>query len=204
MRAGRLAERLIRLACRGLPEPDRAVRYREWTAEAAAILNDPGTRSRTRCKVRALLFAADHIRGARRMTKQVHVPGVGWRRYGYAAYPLAAYGIAYFSTHWMPVVHSMRLALFELVLVAAMIFQIMRERRRWLAGGTDEFEQGRGRRITLIWLWWVMLWIQLTYRLGLNDLIMSACSAVSGVLLMPLLERRIFVRQMSDPGGQTR
>jgi len=203
MSAARLAERLIRLASRGLPEADRSVRYREWNAEAIAILNDPGTRARIRRKIRALLFAADHIRGARRMARQAHVPRLGWRRYGYLAYPLAAYGIAYFGTHWMPVIHLIRLALFELVLVAGMLCQIVRERRYWLAGSKEEFEKARGTRTALLGMWWLMLWIQLTYRLGLNTLAGSVTYAISGALLMPLLERRIFPAPGITPDTRT-
>ncbi|KJE25416.1 hypothetical protein FF36_00029 [Frankia torreyi] len=58
-----LAERMIRLACRRLPEDARDERYREWTAELPAILHDPDIRSASRRALRVLLFAADQHRG---------------------------------------------------------------------------------------------------------------------------------------------
>ncbi len=58
-----LAERMIRFACRRLPEADRDERYREWTAELPAILNDPDIRPAPRRALRVLLFAADQHRG---------------------------------------------------------------------------------------------------------------------------------------------
>jgi hypothetical protein len=135
MIAQRLAERLIRLACRSLPEPDRAGRYREWTAETAAILDDPGTRSRARRGVRALLFAADHIRGARRLNRRGRLPRTEWGSYAQMAFPLCVLGVATLSTRWLPVVHSVRLTVYELVLGAGMIYQIARERRYWRTAG---------------------------------------------------------------------
>ncbi len=68
--AGRLtehvAERLIRRACRYLPEDVRDDRYREWTAELPAILHDPGIGFAPLRGARALRFAAGTIRTARR------------------------------------------------------------------------------------------------------------------------------------------
>ena len=60
-----LAERLIRRACRRLPEHARDDRYREWTAELAAILDDaaggfPGA-------ARGLRYATGIARAVRRM-----------------------------------------------------------------------------------------------------------------------------------------
>jgi peptide/nickel transport system permease protein len=63
----RLAERLIRRACRHLAAETRDERYREWTAELPAILHDPGIRPAPRRAVRALLYAADHTRTARKL-----------------------------------------------------------------------------------------------------------------------------------------
>jgi hypothetical protein len=70
-RTQRLAEYLIRRACRRLPDSIRDERYQEWTAELPAILCDPGTRYRA---ARALLYAADQTRGARRYPKPAAQP----------------------------------------------------------------------------------------------------------------------------------
>ena len=59
-----LAERLIRHACRRLPDDIRDERYREWIAEVPAILDDQYVRFAARRITHALLFAADHHRGA--------------------------------------------------------------------------------------------------------------------------------------------
>ena len=66
LQAQRLAERLIRRACRYLPEDVRADRYREWTAELPAIRHDPGIGFPPRRAARAVRFAAGTIRTARR------------------------------------------------------------------------------------------------------------------------------------------
>jgi hypothetical protein len=66
-RGQRLAEHLIRRACRHLPDDARDERYREWTAELPAILHDPDIRPQARRTARALLYAADHTRGASRL-----------------------------------------------------------------------------------------------------------------------------------------
>jgi hypothetical protein len=57
-----MAEFLIRLSCRRLPEGTRDERYREWSAELPAILDDPGVRFRVRRDIRALRFAVGHVR----------------------------------------------------------------------------------------------------------------------------------------------
>jgi hypothetical protein len=62
----RAGEYLIGRSCRRLPSQIRQERYREWTAELPAILNDPGTRSAVRRAVRMLGYAADTIRGTAR------------------------------------------------------------------------------------------------------------------------------------------
>jgi hypothetical protein len=54
---GRLAERLIRHACRRLPADTRDDRCREWTAEVRAILEDPGIRPAVLRSARALGYA---------------------------------------------------------------------------------------------------------------------------------------------------
>ncbi len=61
----RVAEYLIRRACRQLSAGVRDDRYREWTAELPAVLADPGVRPVLR-QARALRFAAGTIRTARR------------------------------------------------------------------------------------------------------------------------------------------
>jgi hypothetical protein len=68
-RAQRLAEHLIRRACRRLPGDTRDDRYREWAAELPAILHDPDIRFRLHRSARALLYAADHTRSTRRLPR---------------------------------------------------------------------------------------------------------------------------------------
>jgi hypothetical protein len=58
---------LIDGACRGLPEPERTERAREWIAEVYAILDDRGL-GRRRRSVRALRFAAGQYRTVGRAT----------------------------------------------------------------------------------------------------------------------------------------
>jgi hypothetical protein len=60
-RVQRLAECLILLASLKFPPGIRQDRYREWTAELPAILNDPDIRPKTRRDLAALRFAAGHI-----------------------------------------------------------------------------------------------------------------------------------------------
>jgi hypothetical protein len=62
----RIAEYLIRRACRHLPAGMRDDRYREWTAELPAILADPDVRPGVVRTARALRFAVGAIRTARR------------------------------------------------------------------------------------------------------------------------------------------
>ena len=59
----RAGEYLIGRSCRRLPGQIRDERYREWTGELPAILNDPDTRSAVRRAVRMLGYAADTVRG---------------------------------------------------------------------------------------------------------------------------------------------
>lgn len=63
-RAERLARWLISRACSHLPGETRDDRYREWTAELHAIVQDPQISSRARRSARGLLYAADQNRGA--------------------------------------------------------------------------------------------------------------------------------------------
>jgi hypothetical protein len=63
--AQRIAERLIRRACRYLPGETRDERYREWAAELPAILHHPGVRFAPLRSARALIYAADTFRSTR-------------------------------------------------------------------------------------------------------------------------------------------
>jgi hypothetical protein len=67
-RAQRIAEHLVRRACRHLPDDTRDERYREWTAELPAILHDPDIRSGLLRSARALSYAA----GTSRSTRHPH------------------------------------------------------------------------------------------------------------------------------------
>jgi hypothetical protein len=80
----RAGEYMIGRSCRRLPSQIRDERYREWTAELPAILNDPDTRSAVRRAVRMLGYAADTIRGtalaagrARRRPAARRAAGIG-------------------------------------------------------------------------------------------------------------------------------
>jgi hypothetical protein len=64
--AQRIAEHLIRRACRHLPVDTRDDSYREWAAEVPAILRDPDTRFALLRSARTLRYAAGTIRSARR------------------------------------------------------------------------------------------------------------------------------------------
>jgi hypothetical protein len=81
-RAQRLAWHLIRLACMRLSGEMREDRYREWTAELHAILHDPDIPSRARRNARALLYAADQNRGARRLARASREPALPARARG--------------------------------------------------------------------------------------------------------------------------
>jgi capsular polysaccharide biosynthesis protein len=78
----RVAERLIRAACRRLPVHVRAERCREWTAELPAILDDERTGPSWLRGLRALAFCAGVCRAARQLSRpheaSVRVP-VGLR-----------------------------------------------------------------------------------------------------------------------------
>ncbi|MGH3300922.1 MAG: hypothetical protein ACRDOK_04390 [Streptosporangiaceae bacterium] len=56
--AMRIAERLILVSCRRLPEDDRHEHYKEWSAELPAILADASVRLPILRSVRALRFSA--------------------------------------------------------------------------------------------------------------------------------------------------
>lgn len=71
----RVCERVIRAACRRLPEDMRAERSREWAAELPAILDDQSIRPALRRAVRALTYSA----GIARTTWQLGRAGGGAR-----------------------------------------------------------------------------------------------------------------------------
>ena len=66
----RVAERLIRSACRRLPADARAERVREWTAELPAILDDESIRPSWLRGLRALAFCAGISRATRRLSRR--------------------------------------------------------------------------------------------------------------------------------------
>jgi hypothetical protein len=65
----RVAEWLIRAACRRLPADVRAERCREWAAELPAILDDQSIRPPLRRALRALSFCAGISRTTRRLRR---------------------------------------------------------------------------------------------------------------------------------------
>lgn len=76
-RAQRIAEWLIRTACRQLPADARAEQCREWTAELPAILDDPSIRPPFLRTLRALTFCI----GISTTTRQLSRPArAGSRR----------------------------------------------------------------------------------------------------------------------------
>jgi hypothetical protein len=68
-RAQRLAEWLIRTACRRLPADVRAEQCREWTAELPAILDDQSIRPPFLRTLRVLTFCLGISRTARRLSR---------------------------------------------------------------------------------------------------------------------------------------
>jgi hypothetical protein len=69
VRAQRIAERLIRTACRRLPEDVRAEQCREWTAELPAILDDQSIRPSFLRTLRALTFCIGISRTTRQLSR---------------------------------------------------------------------------------------------------------------------------------------
>lgn len=65
----RIAESLIRVSCRRLPEELRAERCREWSAELPAILHDETARLGIVRSVRALNFSAGIATSTRRLNR---------------------------------------------------------------------------------------------------------------------------------------
>lgn len=62
-----VAERVIRLACRHLPEGERELRVAEWAAELPAVLSDPDRSCRLHRLLRAVSYTVDLFRGVRRI-----------------------------------------------------------------------------------------------------------------------------------------
>jgi hypothetical protein len=70
----RVAERVVRSGCRGLPGDVGGERYREWTAELDAILRDPDVTSAPARAARMLRYAAGTYRAGRRLRGMVGRP----------------------------------------------------------------------------------------------------------------------------------
>jgi hypothetical protein len=70
----RIAEYLIRRACRHLPDDIRDERCREWTSELPAILHDPAARFAPLRSARAFFYAADTGRSARSLNRAARGP----------------------------------------------------------------------------------------------------------------------------------
>jgi Phospholipase_D-nuclease N-terminal len=68
-RAQRIAEWLIRTACRRLPADVRAEQFREWTAELPAILDDQSIRPSFLRTLRALAFCIGISRTTRQLSR---------------------------------------------------------------------------------------------------------------------------------------
>jgi hypothetical protein len=76
-RTQRLADHMIRRACRRLPGEAGDERYREWAAELPAILTDPDIGPGVRRCARALGYAAGISRCARRLGRAGSQPRSG-------------------------------------------------------------------------------------------------------------------------------
>jgi hypothetical protein len=79
-RAQRLAEWLIRAACRRLPADARAERCLEWAAELPAILDDQSIRPPFRRALRVLSFSAGISRTTRRLSRSARAGARRTRR----------------------------------------------------------------------------------------------------------------------------
>jgi Phospholipase_D-nuclease N-terminal len=91
-RGQRIAEWLIRAACRRLPADVRADRCREWTAELPAILGDEGIRLPLLRALRALAFCAGISKTARQLSRSWRASsrrarGAQWRSGGLPGRP---------------------------------------------------------------------------------------------------------------------
>jgi hypothetical protein len=72
--AQRIAEHLIRRACRHLPGDTRDERYREWTAEIPAILHDRAIRPSLLRSAHALSYAIGILRSTHRLPGPAGLP----------------------------------------------------------------------------------------------------------------------------------
>ena len=79
----RIAEGLIRVSCRRLPEDVRSERFREWSAELPAILDDESVRPGFMRSLRALSYAAGIAATTRRLSPRAgrsrRAAASGWR-----------------------------------------------------------------------------------------------------------------------------
>jgi len=71
----RIAERLIRVSGRRLPDDERAERCREWSAELPAILHDETVRPELMRSLRALSYSAGIAVTTRRLSRAARRPG---------------------------------------------------------------------------------------------------------------------------------
>jgi hypothetical protein len=149
-RAQRLAEYLIRRACRRLPVESRDDRYREWTAELHAILHDPGTRR----SLRAIAYAVGHTSSTRRLARAVGQRGqrfhVSVDRLTPAAIMVSATGTAtgVAILIWSPAQQGLAGWIFTGSMTVAAVFSVCRtewgwRRPRWPASAA---QAGRARR----------------------------------------------------------
>ena len=156
--AASVAERMIRRACRRLPEGERELRILEWTAELPAILTDPSRHFRLGRVARVLAYAADNIRGVRSLLPRGRALGrvSRWRsgikklvdarvwRVGQSLLVLnasVAITIAYFDQKWalLPAIASVVGA----VATMQWTYRVARQQRRRLRNGmAGQHEQG--------------------------------------------------------------
>jgi hypothetical protein len=87
-RTQRLADDMIRRACRRLPGEAGDERYREWAAELPAILSDPDIGPRVRRRARALGYAAGVSRCARRLGRAGGQPRPGASLHAQPGFPV--------------------------------------------------------------------------------------------------------------------
>ncbi len=107
----RIAEWLIRVSCRRLPEDERAEHCREWSAELPAILDDTSVRLPLLRAVRALRYAAGVSRTARYLRRTggsaPRARGCGWRDAAIPVRPAApGFRLAIGVIVWLAVVFA--------------------------------------------------------------------------------------------------
>jgi hypothetical protein len=107
----RIAERLIRVSCRRLPEDERAEHCREWSAELPAILDDASVRPPVLRAVRALRYAAGVSRTARYLRRTgdsaPRARASGWRDGAIPVRPVApGFRLAIGVIVWLTVVFA--------------------------------------------------------------------------------------------------